>query len=174
MEYKYCPRCGNKLNLSENEIPMCPRGHFVQNQSGAVVGIIIINDCILLEQRSGITHYGQWALPGGVAELGESPEETLCREVFEETGLVVNSGKLLGVKGTPNSFLVFFEAILIGGELQASKESIQVKWIPIDKLPWDELAFSKQREMLEQYFNDRKGDSYATTKTYRISSRNCT
>ncbi len=40
---------------------------------------------------------GGWGLPGGLMELGESMEETARREVEEETGLLINDLKLLGL-----------------------------------------------------------------------------
>ncbi|MBM6618817.1 NUDIX hydrolase [Bacillus suaedaesalsae] len=157
MEYAYCPRCGMKLMKSETGAPMCPTEHYTQNQAGAVAGIILQNDSILLEQRAGATHFGKWALPGGIAELGETPEDALVREVLEETGLVVSCGQLIGAKGTPDSIIVFFEAIILDGELNTSSESLQVRWFPIGELPWEELAFSRQEELLKEYFH-RKGD----------------
>jgi 8-oxo-dGTP pyrophosphatase MutT (NUDIX family) len=41
--------------------------------------------------------YGKWGLPGGLMELGESTEETVMREVFEETGLKLGKLSLFGV-----------------------------------------------------------------------------
>jgi 8-oxo-dGTP diphosphatase len=52
------------------------------------VGAVILNDDhILLVQRGQAPAKGKWTLPGGVVELGESPEEALIREVQEECQL---------------------------------------------------------------------------------------
>lgn len=66
---------------------------------------IILNGCIafvensqgqiLMQQRK--YPYGKWGLPGGLMELGESTEETVRREVLEETGLKLGSLSLFGV-----------------------------------------------------------------------------
>jgi 8-oxo-dGTP pyrophosphatase MutT (NUDIX family) len=58
---------------------------------------IIRNDAgeLLLQEKAG----GLWTLPAGAIEPGESPEDALCREVLEETGLVVEPVELLGVFG---------------------------------------------------------------------------
>lgn len=62
-----------------------------------VTGGAIIRDHrgrILFQRRSD---YGNWGLPGGGMEAGESVEETMRREVLEETGLVVRDCELYGV-----------------------------------------------------------------------------
>ena len=65
----------------------------------ASYGIIIKNDEILLCRISDKLpkHQGYWTLPGGKIEFGESPEEAMIREVFEETGLTVQPESILGI-----------------------------------------------------------------------------
>ncbi|WP_404450155.1 NUDIX hydrolase [Sutcliffiella horikoshii] len=60
---------------------------------GSVVIILNENYEILLQKRLN----GNWGLPGGLMDLGESFEEVAKREVFEETGLTVANLKLLNV-----------------------------------------------------------------------------
>ncbi|MFJ7668416.1 NUDIX hydrolase [Lysinibacillus sp. NPDC097195] len=60
---------------------------------GSVVIILNDNNEVLLQQR----HDGTWGLPGGLMDLGESFEEVAKREVFEETGLLVDNLTLLNV-----------------------------------------------------------------------------
>lgn len=81
---------------------------------------------------------GQWCLPGGGLDPGESVQETCEREVLEETGLVVRIVRLLGVYSDPhllveypdgNRFQVVvlnFEVEVLGGEPGLSDETTQV------------------------------------------------
>lgn len=57
-------------------------------------GIILIdtNNKILISQRAD---NGEWSIPGGSLELGESLEECIVRETFEETGLLLDKERLM-------------------------------------------------------------------------------
>jgi ADP-ribose pyrophosphatase YjhB (NUDIX family) len=83
---------------------------------------------------------GLWCLPGGHMEAGESVAEACAREVFEETGLHIQIGKLIGVYSDPHrrvdypdgrrvqSVVLTFEAQPIGGELRHSNETSAYGW----------------------------------------------
>ena len=54
------------------------------------MGAVVFNaDCVLLVRRAKAPLAGEWSLPGGAVELGETLEEAIVREVAEETGLRV-------------------------------------------------------------------------------------
>lgn len=61
---------------------------------------------VLLTQRSD---NGQWCLPGGAMDPGESPVECCAREVQEETGLTVHVGRLIGVYSSPHVIMEYVE-----------------------------------------------------------------
>jgi 8-oxo-dGTP pyrophosphatase MutT (NUDIX family) len=87
---------------------------------------------VLLTKRSD---NGLWCLPSGGVDPGESVEETIIREVWEETGLTVRVLRLIGVYSDPNALVVYdehtavqivalsFEAEIISGEPGLSDET---------------------------------------------------
>ncbi|MEW6400491.1 MAG: 8-oxo-dGTP diphosphatase [Chloroflexota bacterium] len=83
-------------------------------------------------------HEGKWNGLGGKFEAGESPEECVCREVLEETGLVIRNPKLHGLVMFPefkgHDWYVFvFTATEFDGELIDSPEG-RLEWIDDSKL----------------------------------------
>jgi 8-oxo-dGTP pyrophosphatase MutT (NUDIX family) len=89
---------------------------------------------------------GQWCLPSGGMEPGESPSETAVREVFEETGLHVRVTRLVGVYSDPNQLVMYvdgnkvqivaihFEAEIIGGILGLSNETSDFGWFSLEEM----------------------------------------
>ena len=105
---------------------------------------------ILLVQRKRPPFAGCWSLPGGSVELGETVEEALIREVREETGLEVRVSRLLGyadgIQRDPEGrvqyhhVILYFEAHVTGGRLQAADDAAQVAWVSLNLL--DELPLT--------------------------------
>ena len=105
---------------------------------------IIFNDVgeLLLTQRADNT---QWCLPSGGMDPGESVTETAVREVFEETGLVVEVTALIGVYSSPHMMTVYpdnnrvqivsltFACNILGGDLGLSDETLDVGFFSSDE-----------------------------------------
>nr|WP_214767267.1 MULTISPECIES: NUDIX hydrolase [unclassified Exiguobacterium] len=111
---------------------------------GAVV-LVIKEGQILLEQRD--EEQARFGLPGGLMEWEESTEETARRELFEETGLVAKTLKLLGVYSGKNyvttlangdvfqSVTLAYVASDTSGTLRVSDESVALTYVSLTDLP---------------------------------------
>ncbi|MGZ0749571.1 NUDIX hydrolase [Kluyvera sichuanensis] len=85
-----------------------------------------------------------WSLPGGWADIGDSPAQAVEREVREETGLEVKVSRLLGVwdrnqHGHPpypwHVYKLIFLCVTLGGELAISHESLDIAYVDPNNLP---------------------------------------
>jgi 8-oxo-dGTP diphosphatase len=99
------------------------------------------NGCTLMVHRNkkaNDIHEGKWNGLGGKFEPGETPEECVIREIFEESGLSIQNPKLCGLLMFPkfigNDWYVFvFTAHHFTGELIDSPEG-KLEWIPDEKI----------------------------------------
>ena len=109
------------------------------------VGAVIIHQQrVLLVKRGSPPLLGEWSLPGGVVELGETLRTAAEREALEETGLVVKAGEVLevldrilpGKDGAPqyHYVLIDFLCSVHGGELHAGGDAADACWASVDEL----------------------------------------
>jgi ADP-ribose pyrophosphatase YjhB (NUDIX family) len=82
---------------------------------------------------------GRWVPPGGVLELGETPQDGCAREVLEETGYQIEVGPLTGVykNMTLGVVSLAFRCTVVGGQAHASGESTEVCWRTLDEVRRD-------------------------------------
>jgi ADP-ribose pyrophosphatase YjhB (NUDIX family) len=92
---------------------------------------------LLLVRRANDPGRGQWSLPGGRVEPGESDASAVAREVHEETGLEVLAGSLIGSVQRPAKagvFVIFdYRAEVVGGRLRAGDDATDVAWLDMAK-----------------------------------------
>jgi 8-oxo-dGTP diphosphatase len=112
-----------------------------KNPSITADGILLKDKQILLVQRKNEPFKGKWALPGGFVEYGEKTEDTVAREVFEETGLKTKICGLAGVYSDPerdprgHTITIAYVLEIIGGTLKAGDDASDVKFFKVNKLP---------------------------------------
>jgi 8-oxo-dGTP diphosphatase len=115
------------------------------------VGAVIVADRrALLIRRGHAPLLGEWSLPGGVLECGETLRDAAIREAREETGLVVEVNEMLGVyervirsedgRVRYHYVLIDFLCRPVGGELKAGSDAAEVGWFHREELPGLKLA----------------------------------
>lgn len=131
--------------------------------SQALVGVgalIVENDRIVLIKRGKAPLTGEWSIPGGLLELGETTRQAAQREALEETGLVVRATELLGVfdRIVPEAERTLYHYVLIdflcervAGELRAAGDAADARWFTRQEVAALDLA-KDTREVIEKAF----------------------
>jgi 8-oxo-dGTP diphosphatase len=103
---------------------------------------------VVLVRRGSEPYEGQWALPGGFVEVGETVRQAAAREAAEETGLAVETSRLVGVYSEPDrdprghNVSVAFLARVLSGQMQAASDAAEVDVLDPASV---ELAFDHAR-----------------------------
>jgi 8-oxo-dGTP diphosphatase len=115
-----------------------------------VGAIIIEQDRVVLVKRAHPPLAGEWSIPGGALELGETLRQAVSREALEETGLVVEAGELLGVydrilrdadgRTRYHYVLVDFLCRRTAGEPHAAGDAAEARWFTSGEIPQLSLA----------------------------------
>ncbi len=127
---------------------------------------------VLLVRRGQPPFRGLWALPGGFVELRETVEESVVRELFEETGLRARPSKLIGVYSGPDrdprkpTTTVAFLMRGRGGNPRGGDDAEAAAWVPIGEV--GPLAFD-HAEILRDAL--RAGSYGATARGARPGRR---
>jgi len=109
------------------------------------VGVVVWHGTrVLLVQRGRPPRQGQWSLPGGAQQLGESLADAARREVFEETGLAVKLGDVVAtvdsIERDPDGrvryhySLIDFTAEAPGAALAPGDDAADARWFGLDEI----------------------------------------
>lgn len=114
--------------------------HYANPLPGAVAFVYVNGDKILLVKRGVEPGKGKWALPSGFVEKDETPEETVLRELKEETNIRGRVNHLIGIYTQPtkvygNVLIVAYDVTFTHAKLRAGTDSTDAKFFSIKKLP---------------------------------------
>ena len=133
-------------------------------------GIAFRDDRILLVRE--ILDDGRWTVPGGWADVNETPSQAVVREVSEESGFDTRAVKLLAVYDRERQghqppfpfhvYKLFFLCEIVGGEPRPNEEASEIEFFARDQLT--ELSVSRVTERQIQYFFDLREQPDAPTQ----------
>lgn len=159
MKFRFCPACARPLipvpSGEDAGLPHCPDGHYVHYQNPAVTSFAFIEDDgrYLALRRAHAPAHGEWDLPGGFIEAGEYPEDSIRREILEETGLTVSDLKVFGAwtgqygDGGKWTVDIAYHCRRDSGEFTMSAEKSEAAWLPLADFPVP--AFNSERLALD-------------------------
>jgi len=111
-----------------------------QRPEVAVGAVAVLDDCLLVVRRGHGPGAGEWSVPGGRVEAGETLHEAIVREVWEETGIEVVVDRFLGWVerlGDDHHFVIldFVVGLLDPDAVPvAGDDAAEVAWVPLHEL----------------------------------------
>ena len=117
------------------------------------IGILVIDNKILLVKRGIEPGYGKWSMPSGFINRFEKVEHAIERELLEECGIDVKANWISGVYSEKDSpiILLVWDLSLISGAPKQLDDTIEFGFIDLDKLP--ELAFNHDDKIISDWQN---------------------
>ena len=168
-KFKYCPICGSShFNISSEKSCKCEDcgfEYFVNPSSANVAFILNEKGELLVERRKNNPAKGTLDLPGGFADMNETVEEGLRREVMEETGLEVTELKYMFSK--PNTYhysgvdiptldLFFSCKVKDDSKAKANDDAAECMWIPLNEIKTELFGLNSVRNGLIDFIKKRK------------------
>jgi ADP-ribose pyrophosphatase YjhB (NUDIX family) len=123
-----------------------------------VVGCVAEHEGSIVLCRRGIEpRRGYWTMPAGFMENGETLQQAAARESREEALIDVDIGSLLAIVHVlyAHQVHVFFRGRLRNPSYGAGAESLEVKLVRPEQIPWPELAFPSTEFALRRYLDDQ-------------------
>jgi ADP-ribose pyrophosphatase YjhB (NUDIX family) len=161
----FCNQCGSRVSFRTppgDHLPRfvcdaCQTVHY-QNPRVVVGCVPEYEGRILVCKRAIEPRLGYWTVPAGFMENGETLQQGAARECHEEALAHVEIGSLLSVVTVlgASQIHVFFRAKLHEPEFGPGTESLEVKLVTEDEIPWADIAFPSTRFTLERYLEDRR------------------
>ena len=124
------------------------------------VRLIIRNDAgqVLILRRPDNSHgAGGWCLPGGKVDFGDTVEETVDKELFEETELKCTNKRFLFYQDSPPDehsdmhVINFYFDCEVDGEISINEESSEYAWVSVDDIGRYPMVF-RNGDALQEYW----------------------
>ncbi|MEA2631767.1 MAG: hypothetical protein QOE66_1986, partial [Chloroflexota bacterium] len=115
---------------------------------------------IVLIRRGIEPGKGLWAQPGGFLEVDETVNQGAIRETWEETGLLVEPGEIVGLYTRLEAMVVtiVFEARVVGGTAAPTAEATEIVAFAPAEIPWPDIAFKTTVYALRDWLELRRPD----------------
>jgi NAD+ diphosphatase len=159
---QYCNRCGSKnqpkIGERAKECPQCGDVSFPRISPAIIV--LVERDGKALLARSGRFKEGLFSAVAGFVEPGESLEDTVRREVKEETGIDVKNMRYFGSQPWPfpDSLMVGFTAEYAGGEIKIDDDEIlDARWFSAEDMPEIPGKISIARALIDWFVENEGG-----------------
>ena len=163
-KFRYCPSCGSThfeaCTEKSKKCRNCGFEYFLNPSSANVAFIVNKKGELLVERRKNEPAKGTLDLPGGFADLGETAEEGVRREVKEETGLTVTNCQYLFSQ--PNVYryagfdvhtldLFFRCEVEDESQLQAMDDAAECFWLAPEDIHTEEFGLRSVRQGLYEF-----------------------
>jgi NAD+ diphosphatase len=162
--HRYCGACASEMGLMPGERAFkCPSCGMVAYPriSPAMMVLIKKGDAVLLARHT-LSPTGRFSPLAGFLEAGESIEEAVHREVFEEVGLAVQNIRYFGSQSWPfpHSLMIAYTADYVSGEIRVDQNEIaEARWFgPDDAFPEPYPEVSISGMLVNAHFPHRRSD----------------
>jgi ADP-ribose pyrophosphatase YjhB (NUDIX family) len=132
--------------------------HFI-----GVGGVVFHNEKVLLVKLTYGPAEGKWLIPGGLVDCGETLQEAVEREIYEEAGVQVHPVGIIGLRSMIRArdqltdlYCIFLCELVSSPDLQNSDEEIaDVRWIPLDELETEPLMTEYTKYAVQKAQNSK-------------------
>jgi len=165
--HRYCGQCGKLMeDKTDERARICPQCDLIYypRLSPAII-VAVIKDNRILLARSGRFPTGFYSVLAGFVEPGETLEECVAREVYEEVGIVVKNIRYFNSQPWPfpDSLMLGFTAEYADGQIQIDQSEIaEASWYSADNFPNIPPRISIARHLIDWYV-ERYGNEKTQT-----------
>ena len=158
--HQFCGRCGGRNIPHERDRAMVCRNcrlHVYPRLSPSIIVLVHREDEVLLARNHRFPE-GMYSTLAGFVEPGETIEQTVHREVFEEVGLQVSPPQFKGSQSWPfpDSLMLGFHAEYAGGDILCQEDEIaDAQWFPLGDLPAIPGKMAISRWLIDSYLSLR-------------------